>query len=102
MPSRPSNEIRLAYKIAISMATLHTMAFAVVQLLSLPNPANDFAGLTIYIPMIVFDWIGLPVFQSSGGWGWSSPSGFGIVMAIIFWLGVWLCIGYLVERVARR
>ncbi len=46
--------------------------------------------------------LGLPVFQSSGSWGWSSPSGLGIVMVIIFWLGVWLCLGYLVERLVKR
>lgn len=94
--------MRLAHKIAAALLILHALAYAAVLFLPWYGPTADFAGLTVYLPLFIFNWLGLPVFQSSGSWGWSSPSGLGIVMVIIFWLGVWLCLGYLVERLIKR
>lgn len=57
---------------------------------------------SIYLPLIPFSYLGLPVTDGFSGWGWSGPSTFGYVLAVFVWLFFWLVVGRTIESVLRR
>jgi len=70
-------------------------------LLSPEALAPFFAG-SIYLPLTLMKFIGLPVYAATEGWGWASPSRFGWVAIIVFWGLVWWAVARLVAKVLRR
>jgi hypothetical protein len=54
---------------------------------------------SVYLPLIPFAYMGLPVTDGFTGWGWSGPSFLGYVIVIAFWLGVWFLVGHFIECV---
>jgi Na+/H+-dicarboxylate symporter len=94
--------VQLAHKIGLSLSLTHSIVFLVVAFLPLFEWGAGIAGTSIYLPLAVFNWLGLPVFGGSNDWGWSSPSGIGYALVIGFWIGVWFLIGRIIEPIFNR
>lgn len=62
----------------------------------------DIFFASIYVPLIPLRYIGLPVTDGFTGWGWVGPSNLGYALAIVFWLGIWLLVGYGIESLLKR
>ena len=80
-----------------ALAGLHIMGFLLA-----PKPlAPVFAG-SVYLPLTLLKWAGLPVYENSEGWGWAAPSAFGWLAAIVLWSACWWMVARLVTRSVRR
>ena len=89
--------MQLGFKIGLGLSSLHSlMLFADAQWI------EEIFAISIYVPLMPFAYIGLPVFENSSGWGWASPSFLGYAFVTIFWLGIWLFIGYLIELISKQ
>ena len=76
---------------------LHVSAvFAVNHGASLMAPA---VAATIYGPLAVFKFFGIPVFSAAESGGWSSPSWLGWLLVCGLWLGIWYGVAYLLASV---
>ena len=66
-----------------------------------PEPVAPAVGGSVYLPLMVLDALGLPVYQGSGGGGWASPSLLGWTAVAIIWAAVWWGVVSLVARLGR-
>ena len=44
---------------------------------------------TIYLPLMLFAALGLPVFGPAESWGWPSPTVLGWGLLLLVWVGLW-------------
>lgn len=65
-----------------------------------PRLAAVVAG-SIYLPLLLFDALGLPVFGHAESGGWPSPSVLGWGVLCVLWLGLWWMVGHGIARFFR-
>lgn len=94
--------MRLAHKIGLSLSLAHGIFFFWAAFGSGAGIILEIFFASIYIPLIPFHYMGLPVTDGFTGWGWVGPSSFGYVLAIVFWLGVWILVGHVIESTVKR
>jgi hypothetical protein len=93
--------MKIAHKIGLGLSLIHGFLFF-AALNQGSGILLDLYFASIYLPLMPFAYIGLPVTDGFTGWGWSGPSFLGYVLAIVFWLGVWFLVGHLIEHVIER
>ncbi|MEN3157700.1 hypothetical protein ABC502_04860 [Alkalimonas sp. NCh-2] len=54
---------------------------------------------SIYLPLMLLQQLGVPVLGAAESWGWPAPTLLGYVLLVLFWLGSWMLVGYLITRV---
>ena len=64
-------------------------AAAILAASHLPDRLATVVAGSIYLPLMPFDALGLPVFGTAGSWGWASPSGLGWGVLVVVWVGLW-------------
>ena len=77
----------MRYAIASGLLCTH-VAFAAFAG-ALPDKIAAAVAGTIYVPLWLFNAIGLPVFQASPSGGWAAPSMLGWVLFTAVWALVW-------------
>jgi hypothetical protein len=77
----------------IAVATLVAAhAVAIIGASHLPDrPAAVIAG-SIYLPLMPFQVLGLPVFSAAESSAWASPSILGWTLLLVVWVGFWWAI----------
>ncbi len=94
--------MRLAHRLFILFAAGHIALVLALLFLPFLEPVAGLGGVTLYLPLVLFKSLGLPVFGHAESGGWSHPSGLGMVLVTAFWAVVWLLTGYAAEFVARH
>lgn len=64
-------------------------AVAIVAASHLPDRLAAVVAGSIYLPLMPFQALGLPVFGSAESWGWASPSFLGWGLLLVVWVGFW-------------
>jgi hypothetical protein len=80
-----------------------------LQFLAVAFPPDAIApavAMSIYVPLILLQGLGLPVFMAAESGGWAAPSLFGWAIVVIFWTILWWSVAafvaYLVSYFVRR
>lgn len=84
--------------------TLSRLVFAALAMLhlcgfffALDALAPLLAG-SIYLPLMLLKFAGLPVYASAEAWGWARPSPFGWAAVALLWALVWWGVARLATR----
>lgn len=56
----------------------------------------------IYIPLILLQAVGAPVFATAESGGWPAPAPLGWLVVIVLWLAVWWAVALLTSRLFSR
>ena len=76
-------------------------AVAIVAASHLPDRLAAVVAGSIYLPLMPFDALGLPVLGSAESWGWASPSALGWGVLVVVWVGFWSAVVYGLARLFR-
>ena len=76
-------------------------AAAIVAASHLPDRLAAVVAGSIYLPLMPFDALGLPVFGRAESWGWASPSVLGWGVLVVVWVGLWWAVVSGLARIFR-
>ena len=93
--------MRIAHKIGLGLSLTHGVLFYAALGREL-GVMSDVLFASIYLPLIPFAHMGLPVTDGHTGWGWSGPSFSGYILVIVAWLSFWVLVGHVIECVLKR
>lgn len=68
----------------------------------LPDPVAAVLAATVYGPLWLASALRLPVFGAADSGGWPGPSLLGWVILALVWLGAWLLVVSLLQRLRAR
>ena len=54
---------------------------------------------TVYLPLIAFNAVGLPVFGHYEGFGWQGFSVLGVILLCVFWISLHYSLAVLINRI---
>lgn len=91
--------MHLRFIAVLTLVVAH--AGAIVAASHLPDRLAAVVAGSVYLPLMPFQALGLPVFGSAESWGWSPPSLLGWGLLLIVWVGVWWAITAAVARILR-
>lgn len=78
------------------------LALHLLTLVFPPEFAAPALGGSVYLPLMVLDALGLPVYARAESGGWASPSLLGWTAVAVIWAAVWWGVVSLVARWRRR
>jgi hypothetical protein len=88
--ARTRNRCRIAHALAITAAS------------RLPDRLAAVVAGSVYVPLMPFRALGLPVFGTTMVSGWASPSSVGWGLLLAMWVGFWWVVVAGVVRILRQ
>ena len=76
-------------------------AAALVAAPRLPDSLVPVLAGSVYVPLMPFAALGLPVFGPAEPWGWASPSLLGWGTLLLVWTGIWWAVAFGLELAFR-
>ena len=79
--------MHLRFIAVLTLVVAHTVA--IIAASHLPDRLAAVVAGSLYLPLMPFQALGLPVFGSAESWGWASPSFLGWGLLVVVWVGFW-------------
>lgn len=88
-------------QLAAVLWTLHALAVISPYYFTVPDPLAALAAGSVYLPLALFEALGVPVLGSAESHGWSAPTTLGMVLLAAFWAAIWLALAATIDALRK-